>query len=1203
MSPIRVLIVNTLFILTALAQSDRGTITGTVADSSGSLIPNAAIRAVNPENGLEFKTQSTETGNYTIPSVPAGVYNLFVEVSGFRKYEQQGIRVQVAQVARIDVALQIGSTTESVTVSADAPLLRTENAAQQVTVGRDQLNQLPLNFAIGAGAVRNPLSFVQLSPGAAISGWNTIKINGAPTGTFKIMLDGQDSSSGLDPRVSDESQPSVEALEEFTLQSSNYSAEFGQAGGGLFNFTARSGTNQFHGSVYDYFAHEKLYAGRPFTDDGSGGHVRPQVRRHNLGGSIGGPVWIPKVYNGRNRTFFFLNFEMFRDVSTNYLGFGTVPTDLYRQGNFSQALTGRNLGTDGLGRPILENTIYDPTTAFTGPDGRIYRNPFPNNTIPTARLDPVALKVQGLIPSAQNGLLVNNLERRSPYRKIQDIPSVKIDHQINDNMKISGYWSRQRTDKDNGQDGLPDPISARRDQFIRSQTVRINFDQNIRPTVLLHVGVGYQRYHNPDSSPPNILDYDAAGQLGLMGTFGSGFPRFTNMGSTQGGMGSAASGAAGALDFGPTNRTLYLQDKPLAQANMTVIRGNHTYKMGGEWKFENFTNRSSAGVVGTFNFSAAQTGLPALQGVALPGGNVGFPYASFLLGATNTASVSNPQDPQYRRWAWAGFVQDTWKVTRKLTLDYGLRYDYQPAPYELHDRMSMFAPGIPNPAAGGLMGATLYAGSGQGRCNCEITKTYPWGFGPRVGVAYQFDEKTVIRGGFAISYGQVTPFSYIGGGNSLGMGFNTLNFTNPNFGDAAMYLRDGLQYNTADLLAANYDPGIRPQANQTNSPPALVDRNSGRPSRMVNWNISVQRQVLRDLVIEAAYVGNRGAWFRADGFNQFNGLTPERLQSFGLDVTNAADRALLTSQITSAQVVGRGFTKPYAAFPNTATLAQSLRPYPQFGDLTSLWAPMGQTWYDSLQIKATKRYSYGLDFTAAYTWSKNLTTLEDQGGVTVPTNDVYNRDNWKTYSVNDQPHVFVIGANYRVPQFSQNKFIKAIASDWTIGTILRYSSGFPIRVPQANNQTGSLLFRNTGNNNVNVNRVAGQPLFLKDPNCGCFDPNKELILNPAAWSDPAPGTFGNAASYYGDYRTARRPDEQISLGRVFPIKERMAFSVRVEMFNVFNRTYLNNPVSSNFQQTPAYGSNGQLTAGFGRIDTGSTFLTPRSGQIVARFQF
>ncbi len=1174
----------------AMAQSDRGTITGTVVDVSGSLIPNADVTAINPETGLELKVKTTETGNFTIPSMPAGTYNLVVEATGFRRMEQQGIRVQVAQTARVDVVMQVGSTSESVMVTADAPLLNTENAAQMTTVNREQLNQLPLNFAIGAGAVRNPLSFVQLAPGASISGWNTIRVNGAPSGTFKIIFEGQDSSSGLDARVSDESQPSVEALEEFTLQTSNFSAEFGQAGGGLFNFTARSGTNKFHGTLYDYFAHEKLYAGRPFTDNGSGGLVRPQIRRHNLGANLGGPVVLPKIYDGHNKTFFFVNYEMFRDVNTNFIGYGTVPTEAMRRGDFSAVLTGRQIGTDPSGSPVFENVIYDPRTARTV-NGVTYRDPFPNNVIPQSMLDPVALRIQSLIPLPSNGNLVNNYERRSPYRKIQDIPSFKIDHTLDEKSKFSVYYSRMRTDKDNGQDGLPDPISARRDQIIRSHTVRINYDRTLTPTLILHAGVGYQRYWNPDSSPNNILEFDPSAELGLRGGFGIGFPRFTGLGAAAGGMG---------MDFGPTNRTTYIQDKPNAVANMTWVRGNHSYKFGGEWKFENFTNRSTGNVSGTYNFGSSQSGLPALQGVPLQGGNVGFPYASFLLGSATSASVANPSDPQYRRKAYAGFAQDTWKVTRRLTLDYGLRYDYQPPMYELHNRMARFSPTTPNPVAGGRQGATEYAGYGDKRCNCTFGDAYPWAFGPRLGVAFQLNEKTVLRAGWGISYGQIANFQYIGGGNSLGMGFNSLSFSNPTFGEPAVLLREGLQYNVQDLLGASYDPGIRPQPNQTNSPPAFVDPDAGRPSRMMSWNIAVQRELTKDLALEAAYVGNRGAWFRADGLNQFNGITNERLSSFGLSLNNPADVTLLGLQITNPQVVARGFTKPYASFPNTASLAQSLRPYPQFGDLTSLWAPLGNSWYDSLQMKLTKRYSYGLDFTMAYTWSKTLATVEAHDGTIVPLNDVYNRRNQKALSSSDQPHVFVTGFNYRTPAFGSNKALRAAVGGWTFGGILRYSSGLPIRVPTAQASTlNSVVFRGGSN----ANRVPGEPLFLKDPNCRCFDPNKEFILNPKAWSNPVNGQWGTAAAYYSDYRTARRPDEQLSIGRIFRLTEKMNFSVRAEFFNVFNRTYLNNPDSGNALATPQVSSTGQTISGFGRINTGSTFLPPRSGQVVARFSF
>ncbi|MEK7405938.1 MAG: TonB-dependent receptor [Acidobacteriota bacterium] len=1169
---------------TLMGQSDRGTITGTVLDPAGAVIPNAEVSAVNPATGVVFRTQTTMTGNYTIPSVPAGVYDLTIQMAGFSKFEQKGIRVQVAQTARIDVTMQVGSTTESVTVTADAPLLKTENAAQATTIGRDQLNQLPINFAIGAGAVRNPLSFLQLTPGASIMGWNTIKINGAPTGTFKIIFEGQDSTSALDGRVSDESQPSVEAIEEFTLQVSNYGAEFGQVGGGLFNFTSRSGTNEFHGAVYDYFAHESLGAAQSFSN------VRPPLRRHDMGASIGGPVILPKIYNGRQKTFFFFNFEMFRDIQKKFDAYATVPTEAYRNGDFKAALTGRNLGADGLGRAILENVIYDPSTNRTV-GGRIYRDPFPNNTIPKANMDPVALKIQGLFPAPFNSALINNYERRYQYRKIQDIPSVKIDHNFGDASKLAVYYSRMRTDKDNGHDGLPDPISARRDHYIRSHTIRLNYDRSLTTRLLLHFGVGYQRYHNPDSSPPVNTEYDAAGQLGLKGAFGLGYPRITGLNSSWGGM----------IDNGPTNRTLYLQDKGTGVASMSFVSGNHSYKAGAEWRLDTFTNRSTAGVPGNYGFAAAQTGLPALQGVALPGGGVGFPYASFLLGMTNSASVSNPADPQYRRKSWGFFAQDTWKLTRKLTLDYGLRYDWQPAPWELNYRMAMFSPDVKNPSAGGLLGGTLYAGKGPGRCNCDFIRTYPYALGPRLGVAYQWNPKTVFRAGFAISYGQATQFNYIGGGNSLGMGFNSIGFGTPAFGEEALLLKNGMVYNVANLLAASYDPGIRPSPGQTNSPPANIDRNGGRPPRIANWNIGFQREITRDLSVEAAYVGNRGVWFKAHALVDYNAVSEDRLKSFGFDIHKAADRTLLTSRMDSPAVIAAGFKAPYPGFPMSSTLAQALRPYPQFGGLGTLWAPLGNNWYDSLQVKVTKRYSQGLDFTVAYTWSKTLTTVEDHGGGTVPMNDIFNRRNQKTFSSGDQPHMFVVGFNYQLTKLGANPWVRRIVQGWTLGGILRYTSGYPIRIPGSNNALSSLLMRGTF-----ANRVPGEPLFLKDLNCHCFDPNKEFVLNPKAWSDPAQGEWGYSAVYYNDYRTQRRPSEQLSLGRIFRITERMQVSIRAEFFNVFNRTYMVDPDSGNFQATQTIGANGKVISGFGRINTGATTtqdFMPRSGQIVARFVF
>jgi hypothetical protein len=358
------------------------------------------------------------------------------------------------------------------------------------------------------------------------------------------------------------------------------------------------------------------------------------------------------------------------------------------------------------------------------------------------------------------------------------------------------------------------------------------------------------------------------------------------------------------------------------------------------------------------------------------------------------------------------------------------------------------------------------------------------------------------------------------------------------------------------------------------------------------WTISLQREITRNLVVEAAYVGNRGAWFEANNLINLNALTPERIRSFGLDVNVPADQQLLRSRLDSVIARSRGFgTLPYAGYSPANTVAQSLRPYPQFGNLNVVGAPLGNTWYDSLQVKVTKRYSHGLDLLGTFTWQKELTTIG-------PVNDVFNRPLQKSIGSLSEPFILVTAFNYRVPALGPNRWVRLAVGGWTFGGILRYASGLPIQVPAAQNQLASLLFRGTF-----ANRVPGEPLFLKDLNCHCIDPNRDFVLNPKAWSDPGPGQWGTSAPYYNDYRYARRPDEQLSVGRIFRIREGMTFQVRAEFFNAFNRTFLNDPTSNNAQQTQTRNALGVPTAGFGRIDSGSVPNPPRNGQIVARFQW
>ena len=425
-----------------------------------------------------------------------------------------------------------------------------------------------------------------------------------------------------------------------------------------------------------------------------------------------------------------------------------------------------------------------------------------------------------------------------------------------------------------------------------------------------------------------------------------------------------------------------------------------------------------------------------------------------------------------------------------------------------------------------------------------------------------------------------------------------------------MTLRSGIPFPAPPY--PNYDLGQFPQpgyaASSGGTPSVFYDPNSGRPARQWQWSIGIQRAISSNFVVEASYVANRGVWFNSPGLIDVNGLTVDRLRSFGLDLNNAADRTLLTSRLDSAAASARGFKAPYAGYPLSATVAQSLRPFPQFTSITSLFSPLGKSWYDSLQVKAMKRYSHGLSLTSAFTWSKNLTLGAPTNVVTGTTgggviNDVYDRNSNKSLSQFDQPFVLNTAVNYTLPVLHTNKILSWAVRDWTIGAFVIYSSGLPILAPAAQNNLNTLLLRNVAGSLSYANRVPGQPLFTKDLNCHCFDPSKEFVLNPNAWAEPAAGQFGTGAAYYSDYRAGRVPQENLAFGRTFKIGEGgVNFNIRGEFTNILNRTVIPASTSTNARATQT-SLNGTTTAGFGRINTAAapTVPTSRQGMIVGTF--
>ncbi len=987
----------------------------------------------------------------------------------------------------------------------------------------------------------------------------------------------------------DVSLPSVDAIEEFTVQTSNFAAEYGQAGSAMFNITMKSGSNAIRGSAYEYLVNEALNADRAFRND------RPRSRRHNYGFNLGGPIYIPRLYDGRDRTFFYFNFEQNRTQSLMNT-YQTVPTLAFRDGDFSAALTGRQLGLDPLGRPIMENTIYDPATERSVGGKRVW-DPFPNNKIPSSRFDSVAAKIQALIPKPTNTSLTQNYLPNFINPNIKSIPSLKIDHSLSPAIKLSGYWSLTKQSSFQFVDGLPFAGTQMIENPRVAHTIRINYDQTLKPTLLLHLGAGILHSRWGQIQP----EFDVQKEIGLQGTLVKHFPIITGLYSSLGGHGTATGGMG-------ANALYTLWDyKPTANASVTWVKNNHTYKFGAEAKFTGNPIDLMMGANGNFQFSSQQTASPSTEGQPLQGGSVGFPYASFLLGRVFGGQVGAVSNFRMGKQAWALFAQDTWKVTRKFTLDYGLRWDYQTYLSEQYGRVPSISAKVPNPAAGNLPGGVIFeATSGS------FASNYPYAFGPRIGAAYQINRKTVLRAGWGLSYGQTAP------NNFWSMRFGSyVPFSAAAFGDPAMVLGNGVPFKP---VWPNYDPGqfpINPAAPSNFL--TMIDPGAGRPPRLNMWSISVQRQVTTNIALEVAYVGNRGVWWGAGIFQDPNRLTPDILAKNGIDISKKEDRDLLNSRLNSPTAAARGFSNPpYAAFSRNLTVGQALRPFPQFLGVNVLWSPVGNSWYDALQVKVTKRYSHGFDLTAAYSFQKELNIgaeTEDPNFFSIrpAVNNSLDRNVNKYISAYSEPHRLVVAMNYRLPVVKTNSFLSYAIRDWTFGAMLTYASGRPIRVPFANNELGTLLklsapfdFHITLNRigtGTYANRVVGQPLFTKDINCNnCFDPNKDFVLNPQAWSDPPAGQFGTSAVYYNDYRERRSPTENLSLGRIFRIAEKANLNLRIEFINAFNRTRIPNPTFSNAQATQTRNAAGVPISGFGRINVVSG-TQGRTGQIVARIQF
>jgi hypothetical protein len=1262
--------------LSAYAQSNQGTITGTISDPSGAVIATAQIEVKNADTGIVYRGGTSSTGNYVIP-VPAGIYELTVTSPGFKRFVQQNLQVTVATDTRRDVNLEVGQATDVVTVTETAPLLKTESGEMSHLVTITDANQLPLLTIAGGGYtgatsmgnIRNPLQTSQLLPGVNFANDMQLVVNGLPSNSESIRIEGQDSTGTIWKVYQQRSQTmGVEAVQEVSVQTSNFAAEYGQVGGGYFNFTMKSGTNSLHGSGYDYLVNEAFNAGLPFTDASTvlgpgkaGQHIRNVQRRNDYGFTLGGPIRIPKLYDGRNKSFFFFNFEQYRESRSIANGLQSVPSQAYRNGDFSTTgcfnynaaanqcntspvpltLNGAQ-AVDTAGQALTYGEIFDPNTTRVV-NGFQVRTPFPNQMIPATRMDPVSVAIQNLLPTPNLPGIINNYDIPDYVNWVHTTNlSWKIDQALSPTAKLSWYYSHYGWNSPNA-NGFTQPFTGAVPTGYRNNTTRVNYDQSITPTLLFHVGVGY--LHQMEPTIPQVYDQT---KLGLHGFFDPNlFPTIWGLGqSTTGGWACVSS----AIPCGTTNafgnsngvgaffEATVWEQKPTANTNLTWVHGNHSFKFGGELTIEGYPEHSNWRANGYFSFSNAETSDPWQFGQPLNFTNgTGFNYASFLLGIPDNFQTSTITQTKVGNHLLGFYAQDSWKVTRKLTLDYGLRYDFQTYLKEQHGRMQMASFSTPNPTVGGLLGAGIYEGYGGGRCNCEFSHNYPYAFGPRVGVAYQINPKTVLRAGAGVTYGVTqTP---------QGLSYGVADYYQFNAqGYGITPVPNGLQGGNPypNIKWPDFSPGKYPVLSGGLLPPSnpnIYFSPEARPPRIWQWSIGVQRELTKDLVVEATYVGNREVWGAAPFLDQIssNSLNQANLAAHGLNLANAADRTLLTSQIGSPQAIQRGFYPAYPGMPLTQTVAQQLRPVPQWIAPTAvdLGPPIGKTWYDSLQAKGTKRFSHGLSAEASFVWAKGevIGTGSEAGNINslagVPLyNDIYNYPINKELNQLVKPLATVISGSYTTPKFQADstgmKVLSHIVRDWQLGWLLRYQSGNLIASPPSNNQLNLQLARASNLDRGSVtfwNPVPGVNPLNVDPNCHCFNPQTTLVLNKNAWTDAPAGTFGVAAPYYSNYRWQRQPAESMSFGRNFRMghEGRYNLFVRAEFQNIFNRVFLSQPFvgagNLSGSNQPSIGAltnpatvptvvNGVYTGGYGYLPTlGGAGAQPRAGQVVARFTF
>jgi hypothetical protein len=1138
-----------------LAQrSDRAVISGVVGDEQGSAVPGATVTVRNEATGVDTVVVTNDAGAYTTPPLVLGSYSVTVDLTGFKKSVTTGILLQGGDSIRHDVTLQVGELAEAVEVTAADEGLSDTRPDVSHTVNEKYYRDLPI---VTAADVRLAEAVLQIQPGYLPmkpngdpmfrgSQFNS-RINGGQARATENVFDGAAFGYAVGHQASHESTPPVEAIQEVKVITTSYSAQYGHTSGGFIEYTSKSGANALHGSLYEYLAHDALNA-KGFFALG-----KTPLRNDNFGFTLGGPIAIPKVYDGHNRTFFFTNWDWTRFRSGVLPGFGnTTPIPEFRNGDFSALLTNNQVGVDALGRPIFGGQIFNPATTRLV-DGIPVRDPYPGNVIPAG--DPLRSQVAAqlaalMVPPDRPGI-ASNVAGNPAGDQTWELNARnllgRVDHNFTPNFKMSHsfYWNRRPSIRNCGGvggcttefDGESEPEKNTTYtgegfyQRISTHHAHQQFDWVIRNNLLNHSTIAYDRWFMGGNSL----------------AAGANWPQRL-WGANQGGLLDTTAGLP-VVDFDNSApystigqnwpRFGYLVNNRWQFANdLTWVKGRHAIKTGFEYRHHDFPFRGwGAPVAGQFNFN--RLGTAGYDSLGNNLGATGDPFASFLLGQVQDASQTVPVHPTFNEAYTAIWVNDEFKVSDRLTLTLGLRFDYQFARTEAEDQYSTFDPNTPNPAVGNVPGALIFAGSGEGRSGqrkFENPKKDAWG--PRVGFAYRLGDKHAIKGGYGIYYAGVA-FDQFVGQPTLGFQANLLAPNTTNGQAPAFYLDDGFPANRVEQ-----PPFIRPDF-ALNSNIIAVPPDGLTLPRFQNWSVTFQRQLTDNMMVDISYIGNRGT--RLNHHFQTLGVGANMNDPSVLDLGASVLQANINSPVAQAA----GISPPYPGF--NGNVAQALRMFPQYQEIQWRGVPTGRSQYHALEITLNRRFSQGLQARLAYTYSRLRNNGAESGqGVEGINGGVQNPADpleWQ-YSADDTPHVFLSAFTWEVPG-PESGVAKMVFGDWNVSGIFRYESGRPLSITM-NNDLGGLLF----NGQKRPNRVSGTDGVAADGN---FDPNSDRYFNRDAWTDPGPLAFGNATKRDGSVRSFPVYSEDLNLFKVFPLPNGTRIRFESMFGNIFNRTLFCDP--------------------------------------------